>query len=151
MPEIPAADIDTMVVDVLVEALNADRADAVPEASLQMDLGMESIDLLDIMFRVERRISMLAFESRIQLARPLTTTDDVAGQEFDGMMTADQQRHLLESGFADLMGKFHKAQAPVAEQQVSRERWDGSAPGTVGRLQAIARRLARPAQPDAHS
>lgn len=38
----------------LVEALGVDEEDVVPDASLRADLGAESIDFLDIMFRLER-------------------------------------------------------------------------------------------------
>jgi acyl carrier protein len=38
----------------LVEALNVDEADITPSASLQRDLGAESIDFLDVVFRLER-------------------------------------------------------------------------------------------------
>ena len=37
----------------LVEALNVDEDDIKPEATLQGDLGAESIDFLDIVFRLE--------------------------------------------------------------------------------------------------
>lgn len=151
MPEIPAADIDSMVVDVIVASQDCDRDEVRPEVSLQMDLCIESIDMMDIAFRIERAMHQVATRCGVALGRVNISIDDFAGQEFDGMMTADQQRHLRDSGFADLMGKFYNAQAPVAEQQASRERWEGTAPGTVGRLQTIARRLAQPAQPDAHS
>src|SRR5438034_5975068 len=38
----------------LVEALNVDEDDIKPSATLQGDLGAESIDFLDIVFRLER-------------------------------------------------------------------------------------------------
>ena len=42
------------VKDVLVDALGADEADITPEARLMADLGAESIDFLDIVFRLEK-------------------------------------------------------------------------------------------------
>lgn len=44
----------------LVEALGVDEGDVTPDATLVKDLGAESIDLLDIVFRLER-----AFEIKI--------------------------------------------------------------------------------------
>src|SRR5438270_11015885 len=38
----------------LIEALNVDEDDVKPDATLQGDLGAESIDFLDIVFRLER-------------------------------------------------------------------------------------------------
>ncbi len=42
----------------LVEALNVDEEDVTPEATLQGDLGAESIDFLDIVFRLEREFGI---------------------------------------------------------------------------------------------
>ena len=51
-------DIDTRVVKVLVEALAIDECDVKPAAALQADLGAESIDFLDIVFRLEREFTI---------------------------------------------------------------------------------------------
>src|SRR5207245_5680148 len=42
----------------LVEALNVDEDDITPESTLQGDLGAESIDFLDIVFRLEREFGI---------------------------------------------------------------------------------------------
>ena len=42
----------------LVDALGVDEEDVTPEASLRNDLGAESIDLLDIVFRLERNFGI---------------------------------------------------------------------------------------------
>jgi acyl carrier protein len=47
-------EIDARVKRVLVEALGVDEDDVKPSATLQGDLGAESIDFLDIVFRLER-------------------------------------------------------------------------------------------------
>ena len=46
------------VVRVLVEALNVDEDEITPAARLQGDLGAESIDFLDIVFRLEREFAI---------------------------------------------------------------------------------------------
>jgi acyl carrier protein len=43
---------------VLVEALNVEEHEITPAASLQGDLGAESIDFLDIVFRLEREFGI---------------------------------------------------------------------------------------------
>jgi acyl carrier protein len=43
---------------VLVEALNIEETEVTPAAKLQQDLGAESIDLLDILFRLEREFGI---------------------------------------------------------------------------------------------
>jgi acyl carrier protein len=42
----------------LVEALNVDEEDVKPSSTLQGDLGAESIDFLDIVFRLEREFGI---------------------------------------------------------------------------------------------
>jgi acyl carrier protein len=42
----------------LVEALNVDEEDVKPTATLQGDLGAESIDFLDVVFRLEREFGI---------------------------------------------------------------------------------------------
>jgi acyl carrier protein len=51
-------DIYTKVSDTLVEALNVEPEDIKPTSTLQGDLGAESIDFLDIVFRLEREFGI---------------------------------------------------------------------------------------------
>ncbi len=46
------------VTKVLMESLNVDEDQVAPAASLQNDLGAESIDFLDIVFRLEREFGV---------------------------------------------------------------------------------------------
>src|SRR6266516_2775319 len=46
------------VTHVLVQTLNVDEDELTPTATLQGDLGAESIDFLDIVFRLEREFGM---------------------------------------------------------------------------------------------
>ena len=51
-------EIYTKVSATLVEALNVDEDDIKPTSTLQGDLGAESIDFLDIVFRLEREFGV---------------------------------------------------------------------------------------------
>jgi acyl carrier protein len=51
-------DVYGKVAQVLVEALNVDEDQVRPAATLQGDLGAESIDFLDIVFRLEREFGV---------------------------------------------------------------------------------------------
>src|SRR5438046_3319819 len=51
-------DIFEKVQATLVEALNVDEEDIKPTSTLQGDLGAESIDFLDIVFRLEREFGI---------------------------------------------------------------------------------------------
>src|ERR1700758_41830 len=53
-----SAEIHGKVTQVLVESLNVDEGDITPTATLQGDLGAESIDFLDIVFRLEREFAI---------------------------------------------------------------------------------------------
>jgi acyl carrier protein len=48
------ADVDNAVKDAVAEALALDEDEVGPDATLMDDLGAESIDLLDILFRIEK-------------------------------------------------------------------------------------------------
>ena len=48
----------TQIQSVLGDALGVDDDEVVPEATLQGDLGAESIDFLDIVFRLEKEFSI---------------------------------------------------------------------------------------------
>ncbi len=51
-------EIYTKVSTTLVEALNVDEEEIKPTSTLQGDLGAESIDFLDIVFRLEREFAI---------------------------------------------------------------------------------------------
>src|SRR3954454_23281857 len=51
-------DIHARVASVLAMALGVDEDDVIPSATLQGDLGAESIDFLDIVFRLEREFGI---------------------------------------------------------------------------------------------
>src|SRR5712692_4057477 len=51
-------EIYTKVSATLVEALNVDEEEIKPTSTLQGDLGAESIDFLDIVFRLEREFAI---------------------------------------------------------------------------------------------
>jgi acyl carrier protein len=53
-----SANVSGRVARVLVEALNVDEDEVRPAATLQGDLGAESIDFLDIVFRLEREFGI---------------------------------------------------------------------------------------------
>ncbi len=51
-------DIYTAVQEAVAEALGLDEDEVTPDATLLDDLGAESIDLLDILFRLERSVGV---------------------------------------------------------------------------------------------
>jgi acyl carrier protein len=97
--------IYTKVGKVLVEALNVDEEEIAPAATLQGELGAESIDMLDIVFRLEREFS-------IKIPRGELFPESVfrGDPEFvqDGKVTDEGMRELrARMPFADL-GPFER-------------------------------------------
>jgi acyl carrier protein len=89
----------------LVEALNVDEDEVTPTATLQGDLGAESIDFLDIVFRLER-------EFGIKIPRGELFPESIfqGNPEFvqNGKVTAKGLAELRQRmPFADL-GRFEK-------------------------------------------
>ena len=90
------------VTTVLVQALGVDKDDVTPAASLLEDLGAESIDLLDIVFRLEREfaIAIPRGELFIEPASP-----GEAEYVRDGRVTAEGLAALrARMPYADLSG-----------------------------------------------
>jgi acyl carrier protein len=78
------------VQNALVEALGVDEGDVTPEATLVGDLGAESIDFLDIVFRLEK-----AFD--IKIPRGELFPEDVLTNP-----TYVQDGRVTETGLAEL-------------------------------------------------
>ena len=60
----------------LVEALNVDEEDIKPTATLQGDLGAESIDFLDIVFRLEREFNLKIPRGELFIESPVAGGGD---------------------------------------------------------------------------
>jgi acyl carrier protein len=92
-------DIFSKVQEALVDALGVDEDEVTPQATLQGDLGAESIDFLDIVFRLEK-----AFDIKIERGE-LFPEDILNNAEFveDGKVNAAGLAKLKERmPFADL-------------------------------------------------
>src|SRR3954463_9777862 len=87
------------VVRVLVESLNVGEDEVAPQATLQGDLGAESIDFLDIVFRLER-------EFGIKIPRGELFPESI----FQGDPEFVQDGRVTEKGLAEL-----KARMPFAD------------------------------------
>ena len=92
-------EIYSKVSSTLVEALNVDEDDITPDSTLQGDLGAESIDFLDIVFRLER-------EFGIKIPRGELFPESI----FQGDPEFVQDGRVTEKGLAEL-----KARMPFAD------------------------------------
>jgi acyl carrier protein len=59
MPVIDPATVEAKVIDIVADALSQPRESVKPHSSLMDDLGAESIDFMDIVFRLENDFDML--------------------------------------------------------------------------------------------
>ena len=92
-------EIFTKVQEVLVDALSVDDDEVTPEATLQGDLDAESIDFLDIMFRLEKSFDIKIDRGEFVPEDILTSTEFVT----DGKVNDDGLVKLKERmPFADL-------------------------------------------------
>src|SRR5438045_7183510 len=89
----------------LVEALNVDEEEIKPTATLQGDLGAESIDFLDIVFRLER-------EFAIKIPRRELFPESI----FQGDPEFVQDGRVTEKGLAELKVRMPFADFDLFEQ-----------------------------------
>src|ERR1041384_7615789 len=98
-------EIYTKVSSTLVEALNVDEDQINPAATLQGDLGAESIDFLDIVFRLEREFGIKIPRNELFPESIFQGDPDFV---MDGKVTEKGLRELREKmPFADI-AKFEK-------------------------------------------
>jgi acyl carrier protein len=103
-----SAEIYGKVTRVLVEALNVDVDEIAPAASLQKDLGAESIDMLDIVFRLEREFDIKIPRNEL-FPESVFQGDPRFVQE--GQITDEGMGELkLRMPYADLGGFDHNRQ-----------------------------------------
>lgn len=79
MPEVPTQEVFEKVRQTLVDALSVEEDEVTEDAKLTSDLGAESIDFLDIVFRLEKafniKIPQEELISRDVLSNPDYVTD----------------------------------------------------------------------------
>jgi acyl carrier protein len=92
-------EIHARVTKVLVEALGVEEVDIKPSATLQGDLGAESIDFLDIVFRLEREFGIKVRQGEL-----------FAGPVLQGDTEIVQDGRVTDKGLAEL-----RAQMPYAD------------------------------------
>jgi acyl carrier protein len=98
-------EIRARVTNVLVKSLGAEEDDVTPSATLLGDLGAESIDFLDIVFRLEREFAIKIPRGELFIEPPLRDEGDFAR---DGLVT--------EEGLIALRSRMPYADLSVLER-----------------------------------
>jgi acyl carrier protein len=109
----------------LMEALNVDEEDIKPTATLQGDLGAESIDFLDIVFRLEREFSL-------KIPRGELFPESI----FQADPECVQNGRVTEKGLAEL-----RARMPFADLSKFEQHPEVSAIGDLFTVEMITRYL----------
>jgi acyl carrier protein len=94
----PLREIHTRVESVLVESLGVEEDDVIPSATLQGDLGAESIDFLDIVFRLER-------EFGINIPQGELFPDSILGEQAELV----QEGRITDRGMVELRSRMPHA------------------------------------------
>ena len=96
-----SVDIQSRVIKVLVHALGIEETDVRPSSTIMGDLGTQSIDFLDIIFRLEREFAIKIRQGELFSERILEEGADFV---HDGRLTDDGLAALRdEMPYADLM------------------------------------------------
>lgn len=82
------------VSDIVVDVLAIDKSDVTPESSLINDLGAESIDFLDLVFRLERGFNVKIPRGQIEKEARGSLSDDEF--EKNGVITPEGIKVLKE-------------------------------------------------------
>jgi len=101
-------EIQSKVKDVLVDALGVDEDEVTPTASLKADLGAESIDFLDITFRLEK---VFTADPANQFKIP---KGELFPDGFDASLAADGK--LTDAGLAEVRRRLPHADTRALEQ-----------------------------------
>ena len=105
------AEVDEKVRAIVAEALGRDLALVTPEASLTEDLGAESLDLLDIVFRIERTFEVQITRGEMERAARGDMTDEQFAP--GGVISAaglDRLRALMPEARARIVPGLRPAQ-----------------------------------------
>jgi acyl carrier protein len=95
-------EVHAKVTKVLVEALGVEEDDIKPFATLQADLGAESIDFLDIVFRLEREFEIKIPRGELFFEQIFERSAEIVQ---DGQVTAEGLAALrAQMPYADLTG-----------------------------------------------
>ena len=107
--EMANEEIFSKVQEVLVDALAVDDDEVTPEATLTGDLGAESIDFLDIVFRLEKAFGIKIDQGEIFPSNVLENEDYVK----DGKVT--------DAGMTELRKRMPHAEGSLDEFDASRD------------------------------
>ncbi len=110
------AEVDAKIRDILVESLGASETEVTPGASLVRDLGAESIDFLDIGFKIQQEfgVNLLTAEIRDRVmawsAMVHPTIVSLVAERCGVTMTVEDVRGVEKGGLTAVLGAVNSRQ-----------------------------------------
>ena len=125
------AEVEAALQDILADSLGIDGSEAAPSAALVRDLGAESIDFLDIGFKIQQTlgVNLQTAEIRTRImawsSLLLPALTEVVDARYGVAVTADELRGLESGGLSKILAHLQAAKGlpagPGAAEQLGRE------------------------------
>ena len=107
-------EVEKTLAEILVDALDLDENKVVPSASLVHDLGAESIDFLDIGFRVQQTFGVelpnRSIQERVVRWRNLSGLREVLEERYGAKITPEDIKQFLTMGIPGVLGCLKEKQ-----------------------------------------
>ena len=101
-------EVEKTLTEILVDALDLDESKVVPSASLVHDLGAESIDFLDIGFRVQQTFGVelpnKPIQERVVNWRNLSGLREILEERYGIKIAPEDTRQFLSMGVPGVLG-----------------------------------------------
>ncbi len=108
------AEVETALKEILIDALDVDEGQIVPDASLVHDLGTESIDFLDIGFRVQQTFGVelpnRAIQDRVLNWRNLSGLYKILEGRYGAKVTREDIKRFQTMGIPEVLSWLEENQ-----------------------------------------
>jgi acyl carrier protein len=108
------AEVETALKEILIDALDVDEGRVVPDASLVYDLGAESIDFLDIGFRVQQMFGVelpnKAIQDRALNWRNLSGLHEILEGRYGAKVTREDVKKFQTMGIPEVLSWLEESQ-----------------------------------------
>ena len=108
------AEVETALKEILIDALDVDEGQIVPDASLVHDLGTESIDFLDIGFRVQQTFDVelpnSAIQDRVLNWRNLSGLHEILEGRYGAKVTREDIKRFQTMGIPEVLSWLEENQ-----------------------------------------
>ncbi len=134
-------EVDSTFRAILVDALGVDNDKIVPEASLVYDLGAESIDFLDIGFRVQQtfgvEIPNRAIQTKVLSWRNLGELRRILEQRYSLHVSPEEMKQFQAKGISEVLQWLAKTQGLALHNGEAKEVAAELADRLVGEVESI--------------